>query len=121
MDADRRSMLTTQRAHDRDVPASGNRYDRSNHDFVEEQKQRSQMLMREQDEHLDALGGQMERLGEMATSINVELEDQMECVALWCCGVLCCGVLCCACVTIASCACVRVFVWPGSWMIWTMK
>ena len=44
--------------------------------YAEEQQQRQDLLRRQQDEHLGDLEDSVGRLGVMATSINVEIEEQ---------------------------------------------
>lgn len=52
------------------------RYERANEDFVGQQRMQQQDMVREQDQHLEALDTSLSRIGEMARTINVELEEQ---------------------------------------------
>jgi chromosome segregation ATPase len=48
----------------------------SNTSFVEDQQQQQQMILREQDEHLEALDQGAQRLGHMAVAIGEEIDQQ---------------------------------------------
>ena len=60
-----------------------NKYQTANQDFVQENKQQQQVLFQEQDQHLDQLDRSLSTIGQMAQSINTELEEQSKYVTLY--------------------------------------
>jgi len=77
IDNDKRALLTAR------TPEAGgagggasNPYGASHDAFIGEQKQRQEMIRKQQEEHLDGLGESVDRLGAMASSIHVELAEQ---------------------------------------------
>jgi len=52
------------------------REDDNSSSYAQDARQRQDVMRREQDDHLEDLGMSVGRLGEMATSINVEIEEQ---------------------------------------------
>ena len=60
-----------------------NKYQKANQDFVQENKQQQQVLIKEQDQHLDQLDRSLSTIGQMARSINTELEEQSRYVTLY--------------------------------------
>ena len=104
MDADRRAALTASKRTSSPAAATSTRFTRANDDYIAEHQQRqevrractslsplqagtaqliihslwcwAQMMRREADQHLDVIGHSVRHLGEMATTINVELTEQ---------------------------------------------
>ncbi|KAJ5075317.1 syntaxin 10 [Anaeramoeba ignava] len=52
--------------------------EQENEDFIENQHQEQQKIMKEQDGKLDSLSGTVRRIGEIGVTINDELDDQMK-------------------------------------------
>ena len=75
-------MLLSQSDRERNaVTRPASKFDAANDSFVAEHKAAQAQLARQTDEHLDLVSEDVMRLKEMATRINVELEEQNTCVA----------------------------------------
>lgn len=77
IDNDKRALLTARSATSAGSGSGArNPYGAAHDDFIGEQKQRQEMIRKQQEEHLDGLGESVDRLGAMASSIHVELAEQ---------------------------------------------
>ena len=82
IEADQRRQLAA-RAASAEVPAAGSRapsapsaHAAANSDYLREQQQQQSLIRRDQDQSLDKIGNTLDRLNEMAVTIDAELKEQ---------------------------------------------
>lgn len=78
MEADKRQLITTKQSDNRSSEESRKAVQRDNQAFLDQQRQEQTQIIRQQDDALDELGASAKRLQQVATTINVELQDQQK-------------------------------------------
>ena len=77
MESDQRKELHARQASDTaNAAQKQNVYNQANSDFLRSEQQAQTQIRREQDQSLDKMSNSLDRLGQMARSIDVELAEQ---------------------------------------------
>jgi len=75
---DKRQLLARQEQDRRGNEDARKAAERENEAFLQRQRQEQQQIIRQQDDALDELGKSAQRLNQVATTINIELQDQQK-------------------------------------------